>query len=124
MHFLKMVKAGRIYLFGNEKMKLNPIHGEDLAKVCVDKILARIKEVTLGGIDTLTQNELAELALKAWNRPLTISHLQDWIRRFIIWILRNFTSSRTYGPIEFFLTAMAEDNAENQYDLKRLEHFF
>ena len=59
MHFLKMVKAGRIYLFGNEKMKLNPIHGEDLAKVCIDKILAGIKEETVGGIDILTQNELA-----------------------------------------------------------------
>ena len=102
MHFLKMVKAGRIYLFGNEKMKLNPIHGEDLAKVCVDKILARIKEVTLGGIDTLTQNELAELALKAWNRPLTISHLQDWIRRFIIWILRNFTSLKLMPQLSSF----------------------
>ena len=40
-------------------MKLNPIHGEDLAKVYVDKILAEIKEETVGGIDILTQNELA-----------------------------------------------------------------
>jgi len=124
MDFLNMAKAGRIYLFGNGNMKLNPIHGEDLARVCVDKILAGIKEETVGGIDILTQNELAELALKAWNRPLTICHLPDWIRRFIIWMLRNFTSSRTYGPIEFFLTAMAEDNVANQYGSKRLEHFF
>ena len=119
-----MAKACRIYIFGNGNMKLNPIHGEDLARVWVDKILAGIKEETVGGIDILTQNELAELALKAWNRPLTISHLPDWIRRFIIWMLRNFTSSRTYGPIEFFLTAMAEDNVANQYGSKRLEHFF
>ena len=55
---------------------------------------------------------------------MKISHLPDWIRRFIIWMLRNFTSSRTYGPIEFFLTAMAEDNVANQYGSKRLEHFF
>ena len=59
-------------------MKLNPIHGEDLAKVYVDKILAEIKEETVE-IDILTQNELAELALKAWNRPLTICHLPDWL---------------------------------------------
>ena len=59
MDFLNMAKADRIYLFGNGNMKLNPIHGEDLAKVCVDKILAEIKEETVGGIDILTQNELA-----------------------------------------------------------------
>jgi uncharacterized protein YbjT (DUF2867 family) len=122
--FLNMAKAGRVYLFGDGKMKLNPIHGEDLAKVCVDKMLAGIKEETVGGIDILTQNELAELALKSWQKPIKISHLPDWTRRFTIWLLRTFTSSKTYGPIEFFLTAMAFDNIAIQYGINRLEDFF
>ena len=122
--FLKMAKAGRVYLFGNGEMKFNPIHGEDLAKVCVDKMLAGIREETVGGIDILTQNELAELALNAWNKPVIISHLPDWTRQFTIWILRTFTSSKTYGPIEFFLTVMAQHNIGNQYGSKRLECFF
>lgn len=122
--FLEMAKAGRVYLFGDGKLRLNPIHGEDLAKVCVDKMIAGVKEETVGGVDILTQNELAELALKAWHKPIKISHLPDWTRRFTIWFMRTFTSSKTYGPIEFFLTAMAFDNIANQYGTNRLEDFF
>ncbi len=122
--FLNMAKGGRVYLFGDGNFKLNPIHGEDLAKVCVDSMVKGIEEDTVGGMDILSQNELAELALKAWEKPIKISHLPDWTRRFIIWLLRTFTSSITYGPIEFFLTAMADDNIASQFGTKKLEHFF
>jgi uncharacterized protein YbjT (DUF2867 family) len=122
--FLDMAKGGRVYLFGDGNFKLNPIDGEDLAMVCVDKMVDGIKEETVGGIDILSQNELAELALKSWGKTFKISHLPDWTRRFTIWLLRTFTSSKTYGPIEFFLTAMADDNIANQYGSKRLEDFF
>ena len=71
--------------------------------------------VSVGGIDVLSQNELAEMALRAWGNSIKIIHLPDWIRRFTIWLLRTFTSSKTYGPIEFFLTLMAEDNIANSY---------
>ncbi|WP_236587467.1 SDR family oxidoreductase [Marivirga aurantiaca] len=122
--FLNMAKTGRVFLFGDGKLKLNPIHGEDLAKVCVDKIIMGVKEESVGGVDILTQNELAKLALKAWQKPEKIIHLPDWTRRFTIWFLRTFTSSKTYGPIEFFLTAMALDNIANPYGTNRLEDFF
>lgn len=121
---LNMAKGGRVYLFGNGNFKLNPIHGEDLAKVCVDGMINGVKEETVGGIDVLTQNELAEMALKAWGNPIEIRHLPDWLRRFTIGLLRTFTSSKTYGPIEFFLTVMAKDNIANTYGNKRLEDYF
>lgn len=122
--FLNMAKSGRVYLFGDGNFKLNPIDGEDLAKVCIDKMEAQVKEETVGGKDIFTHNELVELALKAWHKPIKISHLPDWTRRFTIWLLRTFTSSKTYGPVEFFLTAMASDNITNQYGSKKLEDFF
>jgi uncharacterized protein YbjT (DUF2867 family) len=122
--FLSMAKNGRVYLFGNGNFKLNPIDGEDLAKVCVDNMENEILEESVGGIDMFTQNQLAELALNAWEKPIKISHLPDWTRRLTIWFLRTFTSSKTYGPIEFFLTAMADDNIANKYGSKRLKDFF
>ncbi|WP_298536094.1 SDR family oxidoreductase [uncultured Algibacter sp.] len=122
--FLKMAKGGRVYLFGHGNYKLNPIDGEDLAKVCIDNMEKKVKEETVGGIDVFTQNELAELALKSWKKPIKISHLPDWIRQFTIWFLRTFTSSKTYGPIEFFLTAMANDNIATKYGSKQLKDFF
>lgn len=122
--FLEMAKTGRVYLFGDGNYKLNPIHGQDLARVCVDKMIAEEAECTVGGRDILSHNELAILALEAWGKRIKITHLPDWTRRFTIFILRTFTSSKTYGPIEFFLTAMAADNIAEQYGSKRLADFF
>jgi uncharacterized protein YbjT (DUF2867 family) len=122
--FLAMAKKGKVYLFGKGNFKLNPIHGDDLAQVCVDKMSSDEKDISVGGPDMLTQNELATLALNAWGKNPTIVHLPDWIRKFTIWSVRTFTSSKTYGPIEFFLTAMADDNIANKYGSKRLKDFF
>ncbi|MDR6300966.1 SDR family oxidoreductase [Mesonia maritima] len=122
--FLNMAKGGRVYLFGDGQQKLNPIHGADLAQVCVDKMMVKSSEESVGGPDVLTQNEIGELALKAWNKPIKISHLPDWVRRGVIWFLRTFTSSKIYGPIEFFLTAIADDNVANTYGTHHLKDFF
>jgi len=122
--FLTMAKSGKVYLFGRGKYKLNPIHGADLAKVCVNAITLNEKEINVGGPDVLTQNKIAILALKAYSRPLKVVHLPDWIRRFMIWIMRTFTSVKTYGPIEFFLTLMGNDQVAPTYGEHHLEDFY
>ncbi|MBB6461986.1 SDR family oxidoreductase [Flammeovirga kamogawensis] len=122
--FLAMAKNGKVYLFGKGNFKLNPIHGEDLAKLSVDKIGGLENEISIGGPDIFTQNELAKLALDSWNKQPSIVHLPDWMRKFTIWSLRAFTSSKTYGPIEFFLTLMAFDNEAKQYGTHHLADFF
>ena len=122
--FLKMAKGGKVYLFGDGSLKLNPIHGEDLAKVIVDSMSRNSKEINVGGPDLLTQNEIAELALKAYAKPIRIIHLPNWMRKGLLWLIRTFTSSKTYGPIEFFLTTIAMDMNAPQYGEIRLKTFF
>ncbi len=122
--FLNMAKGGRVFLFGHGRFQLNPIHGEDLATVCINTMEAKKDEVIVGGPEIFSQNDLASLALKAWNKPIKIIHLPDWIRLSVIWFFRTFTSSKTYGPIEFFLTAMAKDNIAPQHGSKKLLDFF
>lgn len=122
--FLDMAKKGRVYLFGNGQYRLNPIHGADLAEVVVDSIESPEKEITVGGPDVFTQNEIAALALDSWYKELSITHLPDWTRRLTISLLRTFSSVKTYGPVEFFMTAMAMDNVAPRYGRKRLADFF
>ncbi|WP_407557479.1 SDR family oxidoreductase [Winogradskyella sp. 4-2091] len=122
--FLDMAKRGKIYLFGNGEQKFNPIHGEDLAIVCLQAINTANNEIVVGGPDILTLNEIGEMALDALEKPIKIIHLPDGLRTFAIWSLRTFTSSKTYGPIEFFLTLMADDNIAPRFGSKRLYHFF
>ena len=122
--FLKMAKNGKIYLFGNGRLKLNPIHGKDLAKEVANAIRNDKKEINIGGPDLLSQNEIAELALKANKKPTKIVYLPDWIRKFFLWSARTFTSVKTYGPIEFFLTTMVMDMEAPKFGNHRLEDFF
>lgn len=122
--FLKMAKGGKVYLFGDGKLKLNPIHGEDLAKVVVDAINQDKNEINIGGPDMLSQNEIAELALNAYSKPIKITHLPDWMRKFALWLVRTFTSSKTYGPLEFFMTTMVMDMQAPQYGKYKLEKYF
>ncbi|SIT12295.1 Uncharacterized conserved protein YbjT, contains NAD(P)-binding and DUF2867 domains [Zobellia uliginosa] len=122
--FLQMAKSDRIYLFGSGHQKFNPIHGKDLATFIVDNVEETNKELTIGGPDVLSLNEISELALNAFNKPLKIIHLPDWMRKLTIWCLRTFTSVKTYGPIEFFLTLMAEDNIAPTYGEQRLKDFY
>ncbi|MNL49085.1 hypothetical protein D3C87_1719910 [compost metagenome] len=125
MHdFLSMASSGRVYLFGKGDKKLNPIDGEDLAKVCIEKMEGEEKEYAVGGPDVLSQRQIAELAFKALGKKATISYLPDFLRVLIIKGFRLFTSSRTIGPYEFFLTAMANDNVAPLYGEKHLEDFF
>lgn len=122
--FLDMAKGGRVYLFGDGEYKLNPIHGQDLATVVIDAVGSNEKEVTVGGPDILTQNEIGGLALKAMGKKVKISHFPDWIRRWMISLMRALTSPKTYGPYEFFLTMMAQDNIGPRHGVHRLEVFF
>jgi len=122
--FLQMAKSGRVYLFGTGEQKFNPIHGEDLANFILALLPKHEQEVTVGGPDVLSLNDISKLALTAYSEPLKITYLPDWMRKLSIWTLRNFTSVKTYGPIEFFLTLMAEDNIAPTYGIHSLKDFF
>lgn len=122
--FLNMAKKGKVYLFGDGGYRLNPISGEDLASFCVGHLDSVNHELTIGGPDLFTQKELAELALEACGSEGRIIHLPDWIRKATISLLRMFTGSKTYGPIEFFLTAMAMDNIADPYGNYHLKDYF
>lgn len=119
-----MASNGRIYLFGSGELKVNPIHGEDLAMVCVDAIEKSNKEIEVGGPETLSQNEIAFTAFKVLGKKPKINHIPDWIRIFILNMVRPFTGSKKYGPIEFLLTVMAIDMIAPEYGRHTLGQYF
>ncbi|MEM9529127.1 MAG: SDR family oxidoreductase [Bacteroidota bacterium] len=122
--FLDMAQKGKVYLFGSGEHLFNPIHGADLAEAIVTSIPRNEKEMVIGGPDILTQNEVAALALDTWKRPRRIVHLPDWSRRLLLVAMRTFTSSKSYGPFEFFLTMLAQDNIAPRYGVRRLSTYF
>ena len=105
-------------------LRMNPIHGADLARAVVDAMDSHQHELNIGGPDVLTHNQIAELALRAYGKQPRVRHLPDFVRRSTLFLLRMLTSAKTYGPLEFFLTAMAMDMQAPTYGEEKLEDFF
>jgi uncharacterized protein YbjT (DUF2867 family) len=122
--FYNMALKGRIYLFGNGSYKSNPIHGKDLAKVCVDAINGTENEIDVGGPEILTQSEIAKMAFETINKPMKITYIPDWIRRAVLKVARIILSGNKFGPIEFFLTVLAMDMTAPKYGEKTLKAEF
>ena len=122
--FYTMAKKGRVYLFGDGELKTNPIHGEDLAKVCVDAINKPDQEIKIGGPETLTHNEIAAVAFKVLGVAPKITHIPNWIRVAILKMVRLFSGSKVYGPVEFFMTVMAMDMVAPEYGKHTLREYF
>lgn len=122
--FLKMAKKGTVNLFGDGNFRMNPIHGADLAEVCVKAIESDEKNIEIGGPEVFTHKEIAELVFKVLDKKTKIKYVPEWMRKIILGLTRTFTSSKTYGPMEFFFTVLAIDMVAPKYGNQRLSDFF
>lgn len=89
---LKMARRGRVWIPAGSG-RLNPIHGADLAEVCLDavgKTNAYGKEIPAGGPDCLTMREIGELAFKAIDKQPRISAIPLWGLRAAGTVIRPF----------------------------------
>jgi uncharacterized protein YbjT (DUF2867 family) len=122
--FFNMAKKGRVYLFADRQCRANPIHGADLAKACVDYLESNGGEFDIGGPEILTQTEIASQAFEVLNKTSKFTYISHWIKNLIIKFARMFTSVKTYGPIEFFMTVLTMDMVAPTYGQHTLkEHF-
>lgn len=122
--FYAMAQKGTIYILGSGEQKANPIHGEDLAAICLDAIEGTDKVIKVGGPETLTYNEIAKIAFEVAGFESKITRIPDWVRTAILKLIRVFTNSKFYGPIEFFLTVTAIDMIAPEYGTHRLKDHF
>jgi uncharacterized protein YbjT (DUF2867 family) len=91
---LDMAKRGRVLLVGDGTNRFNPIHGADLAAVCVDAAEGEDLVVEAGGPDILSQREVAELAFDVVGLPVKVTIIPLWLAyglaRFIGILNRQF----------------------------------
>ena len=122
--FLNMARTGRVFLFGSGNLELNPIDGTDLAEIIASSIWDGRDYVTVGGPDTMTQNELAEAAFEALGKPAKITRLPDFLRRAAIKLLPFVSPSAVHGPALFFLSALGMNMVGKSYGSKHLRDHF
>jgi uncharacterized protein YbjT (DUF2867 family) len=107
--FLDMARKGRAYLIGDGQRRMNPISGADLARQCVDAARAGVDELAVGGPDTLSHTEIAQLAFVAAGCDARIWHVPLGVARAAVAVAERVTPERRYGPLQFFVAVMGED---------------
>jgi len=122
--FLKMAQGGRVWLFGCGQNRINPIHGADLAAAIFDTVEQGIEWAEIGGPETFTHSELAELCFELLGKQPRITFLPDILRRVILRLLPHIAPRRLSGPAQFFLTASAMNMTAPSLGKRKLaEHF-
>ncbi len=120
---LRMAQKGRVYLMGDGKNRLNPIHGEDLAKVCVDALGSDEKNIQVGGPETFTHRELAELAFSVLVKTPKITKVPPWVVSSIGKVIRPF-SEHYYTLLSFFVEAMRHDFVAPRTGSRHLREYY
>jgi uncharacterized protein YbjT (DUF2867 family) len=106
--YLKMANSGRVYLIGSGRHIINPIHGADLARVCVDAVESRQKEIPVGGPETFTYADIAGLAFSVLGKAPKITRIPVGLVNALVNVIRPF-SDKYYTLASFFTAVMQND---------------
>lgn len=121
--FFHMAEKGTVYLIGNGDARINPIHGADLAQVCVDAARDETSEVAAGGPQIYTHRQIAELAFDVLGKPPRIRRVPVWLVRAALGCVRPFHKRlATLG--RFMLTVSLHDFVAPSTGERSLREFF
>jgi uncharacterized protein YbjT (DUF2867 family) len=101
-----MAKKGRSFLVGTGNNKMSPIHGRDLANVCVDVSEGDELDVEAGGPEIMTQKEAAELAFEVAGNPVKITVIPLWVARGLVKVIGVLSSQ--FGDLADFIVTAGE----------------
>ncbi|MDJ0794097.1 MAG: SDR family oxidoreductase [Woeseiaceae bacterium] len=122
--FVAMARKGQVYLFGEGTNRINPIHGADLAEACVAALDGQKQRLDVGGPQTFTYREIAEMAFDVLDQPSKISCVPRGVVFAMVGLMRWVTPVKVYGPIEFMANVMTMDVVGEPCGTRRLaDHF-
>lgn len=118
-----MARRGRVFLFGNGRARINPVHGADVADACADALLGTEHEVATGGPDILTWEEIARLAFETLERAPRIIRVPAGVARAALMPVR-VVSRRKWDVASFVLRVGTHDVVAPVGGTHRLAAFF
>ena len=121
--YFKMAASGRVYLIGNGDNRLNPIHGADLAKICVEAVEGLKDEIPVGGPSAYSQRKIGELAFSILGKPPKISTIPLGLAKTAVNLTRLF-SKHTAELFEFFVAGAEQDMVAPPYGNHELAAYF
>lgn len=121
--YLKMAKSGRVYLIGNGNNRINPIHGADLAEVCVGAVNSKEREIPVGGPAVYTGNQIAGLAFRALGKRPKVIRIPILLGKAAVKVSRLF-SGQMADLIEFVIAAGTSDGVAPAHGKHTLPEYY
>ena len=121
--FFNMARSGHLFLFGDGANRFNPIHGADLAKVCVDAVENEKREIDVGGPEIFTYDETNLMAFEALGKNPWITHVPLWVGDAVLFVTGLFNKPLA-GVLGFALSVSRIDNVAPATGTRKLADFF
>jgi uncharacterized protein YbjT (DUF2867 family) len=120
---LEMARRGRVYLPGSGRNAGNPIHGADLADFCVGTLDGESGSFDVGGPETLTLEEIANLAFEVLQKPVRVIRIPLPLASFGV-SLYGAVNRKRAGLFRFFLRSGSMSFGAPPLGTRRLEDHF
>jgi len=120
----EQARKGTVFLVGHGGYKANPIHGADLARICINAIDSNEKLMSVGGPEVYTYQEAAELAFKILGKEPKIKKIPGWPLKLIPKIMRPIMSERKHTLIQFLVNVFQNDAVAPKYGTHTLNDYF
>ncbi|MEI7825760.1 MAG: SDR family oxidoreductase [Chlorobiaceae bacterium] len=121
--FVARARKGFMLMVGEGYQRSNPIHGADLAKVCVDAVNGTANEVEVGGPEVFTYLEMVDLAIEIAQTKPVVFPLPLWAADGLVAAVGLF--NRDVHDVALFATTLSRvDFIAPLYGTHRLRDFF
>jgi uncharacterized protein YbjT (DUF2867 family) len=122
--FLEMARNGTAWLVGDGRATTNPIHEEDVAKACTEAALGQgNQEMNIGGPETFTRQEIAELAFQTLGKKPRVFH-SPFAMTKVMKPLVSIFNPRIGDLVEFLGYVATHECVAPVYGQKRLGDYF
>lgn len=124
LEFLGMAKNGFASVIGNGKSRTNPIHEADVAKACAEAALKEGNlEMNIGGPETFTRLEIAELAFGVLGKKPRVMHIPALLPKVIKPLIAPL-NKRVGDLVEFLAYVATHECVAPVYGERRLGDYF
>ncbi|NTW54984.1 MAG: SDR family oxidoreductase [Chlorobaculum sp.] len=121
--FFNMARSGHMFLFGDGANRFNPIHGADLAKVCVDAAENEKRDIDVGGPEIFTYDETNLMAFEALGKNPWITHVPLWVGDAVLFVT-GLINKPLQSVLGFALSVSRIDNVAPATGKRKLADFF
>lgn len=119
---LDMARKGTVFLFGDGRARINPVDGADVAEAAIDALGGAEPEVSVGGPDVLSWDEIA-LACSTLGRPTRRRHVPIGLVRTGLPVVRLF-SRKSATTLDFILRVSQADLFAPSVGTRHLSGFY